>query len=135
MLIQQIPNLREAVAKESRRSSHPLKFRVGTTPERILLYLEFEPVSEGDQLSEQLEDCSVTWETANGSGRGEVVSVLAEIATLTVEWMAGPMPPVSAIVPVWPPKFLAKPGVSASSTAPPAGVRPCGDCLRYWPLR
>jgi DNA replication ATP-dependent helicase Dna2 len=111
MLSQQIPNIREAVAKESKRSSHPLKFRVrGITAEKIFLYLELEPVSEDDQLSDQLEDCLVTWETANGPGRGEVVSVLAEIATLNVEWMAGPIPPVLAIIQVWPPKFLAKLG-------------------------
>lgn len=108
---QQISQIQEAIARESRQSTRPLHFRIrGVCENRIFLYLELDSVGEDDQLSPQLEDCSVVWETPNGPGRGEIVSVLPEVSTVNVEWGRGPVPHPGALVQIWPPKFLPKLG-------------------------
>jgi DNA replication ATP-dependent helicase Dna2 len=109
MSYQQISDIQEAIAKESKRSARPLQFRIRNIAEnKIFLYLELESVDEDDQLSPQLEDCAIGWDTANGAGRGEVVSVLPEISTVNVEWTKGPVPRPGTVVQIWPPKFLPK---------------------------
>lgn len=111
MSYQQISQIQEAIARESKQSTRPLHFRVrGVCENRIFLYMELDSVGEDDQLSPQLEDCSVVWETPNGPGRGEIVSVLPEVSTVNVEWGRGPVPRPGALVEIWPPKFLPKLG-------------------------
>ena len=68
MSYQQISDIQEAIAKESRRSARPLQFRIRQLAEnKIFLYLELDSVDTDDQLSPQLEDCAICWNTASGS--------------------------------------------------------------------